>query len=147
MLSTIFSPISCCSGSRNAASAAATRVTGSGDSISRVVNGMNEERYNVAGKIYAGEWNFVPQAISGERMLVACWLRRYAATNFPLLRAEFASGQHYQVRDGRMPSPARSKRALPEGTRARGETRFNYLPYAKENRTTFRRSGRAVRRN
>jgi hypothetical protein len=43
MLSTIFSPISCRSGSRNAASAAATRVTGSGDSISRVVNGIDEK--------------------------------------------------------------------------------------------------------
>ena len=69
MLSTIFSPISSCPGSRSAASAAATRVTGSGDSISRVVNGMNEERYNVPDKIYAGEWNFVPQAISGSTRL------------------------------------------------------------------------------
>ena len=43
MLSTIFSPISSCPDSRSAASAAATRVTGSGDSISRVVNGMDEE--------------------------------------------------------------------------------------------------------
>jgi hypothetical protein len=25
---------------------------------------MTEESYNVPGKIYAGEWNFVPQAIS-----------------------------------------------------------------------------------
>jgi len=33
---------------------------------------MNEERYNVAGKIYAGERNFVPQAISGEYTLAAC---------------------------------------------------------------------------
>jgi hypothetical protein len=42
MLSTIFSPMSSCAGSRSAASAAATCVTGSGDSISRVVNGMEE---------------------------------------------------------------------------------------------------------
>jgi len=36
-------PISCCSGSRNAGRCA-TRVTGSGDSISRVVNGMKLQR-------------------------------------------------------------------------------------------------------
>jgi hypothetical protein len=26
-----------------------------------------KKTYNLPGKIYAGEWNFVPQAISGER--------------------------------------------------------------------------------
>src|SRR5262249_48192875 len=29
--------------------------------------------YNVPGKIYAGGWNFVPQAIFGERAFAACW--------------------------------------------------------------------------
>jgi hypothetical protein len=48
---------------------------------------FEEGRYSVVGKIYAGEWNFVPQAISGERTLTACWLRHSAATNFP-----FATG-------------------------------------------------------
>jgi hypothetical protein len=43
---------------------------------------MDEERYNVAGKIYAGEWNFVPQAISGERTLAACWRWHSAIANF-----------------------------------------------------------------
>ena len=41
MLRTIFSPISSSPGWRSAASAAANRVTGSGDSISRVVNGIS----------------------------------------------------------------------------------------------------------
>src|SRR6266480_1198684 len=41
MLSTIFSPISSC-GCRSSASAVATRVTGSGDSISRTVKGMGK---------------------------------------------------------------------------------------------------------
>src|SRR5437762_12387754 len=48
MLSTIFSPISP-RFSRSSASAAATRVTGSGDSISRVENAMDQPR------VYAGE--------------------------------------------------------------------------------------------
>src|SRR4029077_12411901 len=38
--------------------------------------------YNVPARIYAGEWNFVPQAISGERTLAACWRWHFAIANF-----------------------------------------------------------------
>jgi hypothetical protein len=43
---------------------------------------FEEGRYSVSGKIYAGEWNFVPQAISGERTLAACWRWHSAIANF-----------------------------------------------------------------
>jgi len=57
---------------------------------------MEGERYNVVGKIYAGGWNFVPQAISGERTPVACWLWHSAATNFPCYQLNSLWAQQYK---------------------------------------------------
>ena len=51
---------------------------------------------------------------SGERTLAACWSPHSAATNFPRWRRasrENVAGK--KVRFGRMPKPARCKRALP----------------------------------
>src|SRR5260370_14880920 len=89
MLSTIFSPISASPGSRSAASAAATRVTGSGDSISCVVNGMTEEvtTFRVRFTLASG-------TLFRKRFLGSA--RPWRAGCGALLRAEFASGQHYK---------------------------------------------------
>ena len=53
------------------------------------------------------------RASSGERTPVACWLRHSAATNFPCYQLNSLRDNITKVRDGRMPSPARYKRALP----------------------------------
>src|SRR4029077_18288820 len=102
--------------------------------------------YNVPARIYAGEWNFVPQAISGERTLAACWRWHSAIANFCNVfpkRIQLAAGKF-------VAAECRNQHATgvryPEVPLALGSgTRLTTCPYAKKNRITFRRSGRAMR--
>src|SRR5215211_4049240 len=50
---------------------------------------------------------------SGERTLAACWSPHSAATNFSQFEAEREGSRNHKVRDRRMRSPARQRRALP----------------------------------
>ncbi|PYK28052.1 MAG: hypothetical protein DME52_02280 [Verrucomicrobia bacterium] len=51
--------------------------------------------------------------VLGSARVSKCWLRHSAATNFPLPPDKLVLAADYKVRDGRMPSPALCKRALP----------------------------------
>src|SRR5258705_11462147 len=119
MLSPIFSPISSCPDSRSAASAAATRVTGSGDSISRVVKGMTEEvtTFRVRFTLASG-------TLFRKRFLGSARLQRAGCTILPQRTFHYhylaISGLHHKVRDGRMPSPAATGVLSPEVALALG---------------------------